>query len=141
MSPKEKSGMKFEPSNSAFSKTESTINNELTQITRKSYRIALRKWNTLEVKLNNRTFDVINISVKGLGIRIESPEIFQIGHELPDIKLNLEGKKFTMQGKVNHISPHEHGGFLCGIAVKHLDKDSEGAITAFVQQNRNELFE
>lgn len=140
MSSKEESNIGLKAENTTFSKTESHMKKDLNKIIRKSYRISLTKWSTIKFKVNNSTFDVVNISANGLAIRIDNPDLFSVGQELPDVKLNLEGTYLIFRGKVNHISPDSYGHYLCGIDIINVDESNKEVLQKFVQQNRNELF-
>ncbi|MDH5299499.1 MAG: PilZ domain-containing protein [Desulfobulbaceae bacterium] len=113
---------------------------DLEQITRDIFRIPVLESHDVTVQIDSRSFTVVNLGSKGLGIILTGENLFAADNKLHAITLVLGGKQFNLEGRVVHVSPHDSGNYLCGIELVDMDVDSSKAIDDYIRQNRSTLF-
>ncbi len=115
-------------------------NLESKKIVRKYFRLPVSSTDEVKAKINDQQYDIIDISSEGIGIHLPRPGIFSVCEELSSLKLTVQGKIFKLHVEVVHISPCEHGNYLCGIKFIDQDEESERIISEYIKINRAKLF-
>lgn len=113
---------------------------EILNVTRDSYRAPIDPANPVHVKIGNRSFDVINVSKRGIGFLVPGSDIFMPDEKLKSIMLICKENKITMEGRVIHISPYEFGKFICGIEFINLDAKALLRLKEYLERSRIHLF-
>lgn len=114
---------------------------DLEQITRDIFRIPVLESHDITALLENQHFPVINLGSKGVGILLTEEDTFPVSDQVFDISLSLMGKKFELQGKIVHVSPHESGNYLCGIELIDLNSECKQTIADYIKKFRSNMFE
>jgi len=113
---------------------------DLQEIMRKYFRISVKGDDTISVKINNVSYDPIDVGDRGIGIRLTSEDIFlAVEDELP-IELKISGVVHNLQGKVVHISPAGPEEFLCGIEFMNIDKKAQKKLLEYLNIAREKIF-
>ncbi|MBW1696141.1 MAG: PilZ domain-containing protein [Deltaproteobacteria bacterium] len=101
--------------------------------TRRSSRLTIDTPDRISAIIGNKTFQVINISLGGVGILIDEPDLFRIGQELP-VKLCSENRELEAGGSVRHVAPLSGKGFICGICLTYHNEKSLKHVKKFIEQ-------
>lgn len=113
---------------------------DLQEIMRKYFRISVKGNDEVAIKINNVSYEVIDVGDRGIGIRLTPEDIFiAVEDELP-IELKIKDNSYTMQGKVVHISPAEPEEYLCGIEFMNVDKKTRTKLLEHLQSFREKIF-
>lgn len=91
------------------------------------------------VRVNNQQFKVVDIGSRGVGIILPSADTLCVGGTV-SIKLLLQGKVFSLQGEIMHITPISNASFLCGVKLININYETEQKLQAFLQAKRITLF-
>jgi len=102
---------------------------------RQSKRLNIDALDRVSAEIGNKTYGLINLSVGGVGIIADEPDIFQIGQTVP-VKLLSENKSFQAIGSVRHVAPLTGDGFICGLSLTFSDKNGLEHIRRFIHQTR-----
>ena len=103
--------------------------------TRRSTRLNVETLDPVSAAIGNKIFQLINISLGGVGVVIDEPDLFQIGQELP-VKLFSENRVFEAIGCVRHVAPLSTGGFICGLSLTFYSNKSLQHIKKFIEHTR-----
>ncbi len=111
------------------------------KIVRSVYRIPVEDKKEITVKVNNKPYDIVNLSHYGIGIRINKENIFSVGQKLNSVSITIKGESYKLGGKVSHISPDaQTKKYLCGIELIGFDKKIEKSIIEYIMQCKSNLF-
>jgi len=112
----------------------------LQEIKRKYFRISVLGSDDISMKINDATFEVIDMGDHGIGIRLTREDIFfAVDDELP-ITLKLKGITHNLKGKVVHISPSGPEEYLCGIDLLNLDEQTRGELMDYIESCKEKIF-
>ena len=109
------------------------------ELVRKSFRLSLTGPDAIKIDIDGGLFDVVDIGVKGIGIRVPRSDTFALGEKLSSIKLTLEKVPFDIEGVVVHISGDSSDLFLCGILLE-LNPLAEKKFAEYVSRYRKKIF-
>ncbi|MBU0731035.1 MAG: PilZ domain-containing protein [Proteobacteria bacterium] len=109
-------------------------------VIRQCFRLQLTGSEVITADIKDDTFEIVDLGINGVGITLKYGNLFSVGEELT-LSLTLDGKKFSLQGVVVHISPDTYDNFLCGIELINLDKDSAKKFETYFQQHRAKIFQ
>jgi hypothetical protein len=113
---------------------------DLQEIKRKYFRISITGNEDISMKINDATYEVINVGDHGIGIRLTSEDIFfAVDDELP-IELKIIGVIHNLQGKVVHISLSGPEEYLCGIDLINLDDQVKEELRGYLENSRKKVF-
>ena len=102
---------------------------------RKSNRLSIHNLDRVSAEIGNKVYQLINLSLGGVGVITHEPDIFQIGQELP-VKLLSQTQIFEATGSVRHIAPLSDDGFICGVSLTYDDEKSIDHVQKFIHQTR-----
>jgi len=108
-------------------------------VIRHSYRMPCEE-NTVVISIDGKEYDVINIGSRGLGIQVESEDVFDYGQCLKKMALHIEAETFSLDGKIVHVTMEEPGVWLVGISLHHPDTEVEKMLREIIQQQRGQFF-
>lgn len=86
------------------------------QIVRQSFRVPVPH-GVITLSFDGRSYIVKDLSMYGVGVAVDSPDIFSAGDVLHGAQIVFPEKIFTVDIKVIHISPHDAGGLVCGMHI------------------------
>lgn len=113
---------------------------DLQEIMRKYFRINVKGNDAISIKINNISYDVIDVGDRGIGIRLTPEDIFvAVDDELP-VELKIKNLVHNLQGKVVHISPSGPEEFLCGIEFTNIDEKTKAELMNYLQSCRENIF-
>ena len=116
---------------------------DLKDVPRQSFRLPIQKIGTVKVSIAEHTLDLVNIVVNdriGIGVRVFRDDVFARDQELPIIRFKLLDSDFSLQGKVQHISPDVAGHYLCGIMLIRLADEEKSILKNLAQKLHSEMF-
>lgn len=113
---------------------------DLEEIIRDSFRMPVGESDDIAVVIDGQSFDVINISNTGIGIRVEDPGNFSVSDVLDGSEIHIQGKTINPKLEICHISPQVQGGYICGIRFINLKNEGYNLISDFIQRKGKELF-
>lgn len=103
--------------------------------TRRSVRLTLEGLDSVSAAIGNKTFGLVNISLGGVGIKIDEPDLFGIGQELP-VRLVSGNRVLEATGCVRHVAPLSDNGYVCGLSIAYRDNKSLKHVRQFIEQTR-----
>jgi hypothetical protein len=113
---------------------------DLQEIKRKYFRISVKENEDISMKINDASYEVVNVGDHGIGIRLTSEDIFfAVDDELP-IELKIMGETHNLQGKVVHISLSGPEEYLCGIDLINLDDRTKEKLMGYLESSREKIF-
>jgi PilZ domain len=113
---------------------------DLQEIKRKQFRINVKGNSAFALKVNNVSYELIDIGNTGIGIKLTSEDIFfNVDDELP-LEIKAENQIFTLKGKVVHINPDGPVDFVCGIRFIDFDQNTQAKWMNFLQSYREKIF-
>ena len=115
----------------------------LKDVSRQSFRLPIQKIGTIKVAIAEHTLDLVNIVVNdriGIGVRVFRDDVFARDQELPIIRFKLLDQDFSLQGKVQHISPDVAGHYLCGIMFTQLADEETSILKNLAKKLHSEMF-
>lgn len=113
---------------------------DLQEIKRKQFRINVKGNSAFALKVNDVSYDLIDISNTGIGIKLTSEDIFlNVDDELP-LEIKAETQVFNLKGKVVHINPDGPVDFTCGIRFIDLNQDTQTKWVDFLKSYREKIF-
>jgi len=110
------------------------------EIKRHSFRVPCLETDNAEVIIKGKSYPVINVGSRGLGLILPDEHSLQEGEELNTMKFRMLGQEFTLQGRVVHISMEEDNTYLCGVALTGMGEEQSAKIRALIQSRRQALF-
>jgi len=113
---------------------------DLQEIKRKYFRISVQGNDDISMKINDASFEVIDMGDHGIGIRLSSEDIFFAVDDELSIKLELKGIVHNFLGKVVHISPFGPEEYLCGIDLVNLDEQTKDELRGYLESCKDKLF-
>lgn len=66
-----------------------------------------------------QTYPIIDLSMYGIGVGIETPDAFVIGNMVQEAKIIFPDASFSVDVEIIHISPHPTEVLLCGMKIVH----------------------
>ena len=113
---------------------------DLQEIKRNYFRISVRGSDDISMKINDATYEVINLGDHGIGIRLTPEDIFfEVDDEL-SITLMIKGVTHNLQGKVVHISFSGPEEYLCGIDLINLDQQVKEELLGYLESCKEKIF-
>ena len=109
------------------------------KITRHSFRLPISGEGRLTARINNESFDVVNLSAYGMGIRLTKPNLFKLCDAVDGIELKLADATLRIDGKVVQISPLDAEDYICGIQFCRMPARDDEIIKHFVEERINKL--
>jgi len=113
---------------------------DLEQITRDIFRIPVHESHDVRALIEEQSFPVINLGSRGVGILLSEEDALPVSDQLFNIILHLAGKRFELQGKIVHVSPHDSGNYLCGVELVDMTKACGQTIAAYIKKHRSSMF-
>ncbi len=108
---------------------------------RQSRRLTIEALDKVLAQIGNKTYQLMNLCVGGIGVIIDEQDIFKIGQTVP-VKLISENHIFEAIGCVRHVAPLSGTGYVCGFSLTYGDKNSLDHVCRFIheaRQNRRHL--
>ena len=102
---------------------------------RQSNRLTIDTLDKVLARIGNKTYRLINLSVGGVGVIIDDPDVFRIGESVP-VKLLSEGHDCEAAGCVRHVAPLSGDGYVCGFSLTYPDEKGLDHIRRFIHQTR-----
>ena len=145
MNSKNSDGIEFEVENIEGSLNKTVyvpLNNnfELKEIVRKYFRLPVSNPDEVILQINDKKYDIVDITSDGIGILLSRPGVFFTGEELNSIKLTIQEKIFNLLGELIYISPYEDGNYRYGIKFIDQDEESKHIINEYIKINCTKLF-
>ena len=106
---------------------------------RNFFRIPLEDPGVATIKIDGKSFEVINLASTGVGIYLEDADTFTPEDNITDIELTIHDKTCHVVGRIVHVSPADIN-FLCGIELLNLNEEAESMLQGFVNQHKSSLF-
>lgn len=113
--------------------------NTETKIIRHVFRLPIEEGDKVSLAINDRTYEVINLGTKGIGILIDEDDAFAAGQSLDKVVLHLDAERLQLTGRVVHVSPREFQ-LICGIEFVQMTRDEENKMMNFLSRHRESLF-
>lgn len=110
------------------------------EVVRHSFRVSCGKEDAAEVVIKGKTYPVVNIGNRGLGIRIPDASVFFRGEELSDIEFRFREQKMMLKGLVVHVHVADDEAYLCGISFTEMSAEQEKMLLELLQQQRLTVF-
>jgi len=110
------------------------------EVVRHSFRVPCEKTDAGSAEIGGKTYPVVNIGIRGLGIRLPDDALFPPGKKLPEIVFRFRDQRMLLQGRVVHVSLEEENVYLCGISLTELTAAQEKLMLELVQQQRLAMF-
>ena len=60
---------------------------------------------------------ILDLAMYGIGIEVQSPDIFQVGDVLQQTKIVFPDTLFSVDVAVIHNTVHDLGSFICGLQI------------------------
>lgn len=113
---------------------------DLQKIKRKEFRIKVKGNAAFALKINNVSYELIDISTVGLGIKLTAEDIFfHVKDELL-FEVTAENQIFNLKGKIVHINPIGPEDFKCGIQLVDSDQNTKTKWMNFLKAYREKIF-
>lgn len=113
---------------------------DLQKIKRKEFRIKVKDNAVFALKINNVSYELIDISTAGLQITLTAEDIFfQVNDELL-FEVTAENQIFNLKGKIVHIDPIGPEDFKCGIQLVDSDQNTKTKWMNFLKAYREKIF-
>lgn len=109
------------------------------KIIRHVFRLPIEEGDRVSLDINDRTFEVINLGTKGVGVLLDEEDCYSAGQPLEKVVLHLDTEHLHLKGRVVHISPREFQ-LICGIEFVQMTGDEESALLNFLSRHRESLF-
>lgn len=109
-------------------------------VVRHTFRVPCGTEDAAFVEIAGKTYPVVNIGDRGLGIRVPDNSIFSSGEELPKIVFSFREQTMVLKGCIVHVSVVDEQTYLCGISLKEMSEEQEKKLLALVQQQSLALF-
>ena len=113
---------------------------DLQEIKRKYFRISVMGSDDISMKINDATYDVIDLGDHGIGIKLTPEDIFFGVDDELSITLIIKGVTHNLQGKVVHISLSRPEEYLCGIDLINLDKQVKEELLGYLESCKKKIF-
>ncbi len=113
---------------------------DLEQITRDIFRVPVLESHDVTACIGARTYQVVNLGSRGLGILLDEEDALPQASSHHAVGLRLLDQQFELQGRVVHISAHESGRYLCGIALVDMNEEIAQAIADYIGKYRANMF-
>lgn len=110
------------------------------EVVRHSFRVTCEKEDAASVTIAGKTYQVVNIGNRGLGIRMPDASTFYRGEELPEIVFSFREQKMVLKGCAVHISMEDEKAYLCGITFTEMSEEQQKMLLELVQQQRLAIF-
>lgn len=78
---------------------------DLEKITRDIFRIPVLESHDVKARIDDKTYPVVNLGNRGLGILLTEAKNFAVNNGQHQITLQLLDKTFELTGRVVHVSP------------------------------------
>ena len=113
---------------------------DLQKIKRKEFRINVEDNAAFSLKINNVSYDLIDVSYDGLGIKLTSEDIFfNVDDELL-FQVTAENQNYDLKGRVVHINPLGPEDFKCGVQLVDSGQEIKTKWVDFLRAYREKLF-
>ena len=98
-------------------------------------RRTVRQANLLPTRviIENNTYQVVNVSREGIGIRIEGEHSFYLGQRVTSIAIETQDKTCSFDGAITHIT-HQQATVVCGIRFDLGDIDAYNHMAQYVEE-------
>lgn len=90
--------------------------NEERAVVRQSFRVPVPE-GMVTFAYAGQTYTVIDLSMYGVGVSVNSPDAFVIGDTLEKAHITFPDTTFSVDTEIIHISPHSGDTLLCGMEI------------------------
>lgn len=112
------------------------------QVTRKSYRLPVRRDDSFYLEADGERFPLLDISESGVCVAVQADTEFPLDARLVGCSLVLGDKTFTnMEGEIVHISVDGDGNWVSGIHWMIIDDVIQAELCDVLADLRKEFFE
>lgn len=87
-------------------------------VVRKSFRVPLEE-GLVTCTLKGKSYNAVDLSMYGAGLRIYDPEEFVIGETISSCSITFSDRTFLVDVQIIHISPREGEKLVCGLQIIH----------------------
>lgn len=103
-------------------------------VVRRSFRVPVPKAMVL-FTVDDQQFEVLDLSMSGMGIRIDDPDLFRSGTVLRGGRVTFPDKSFNVDVEVIHISPYDTKSLILGVnIVEILDSGYVDWVSRVIQE-------
>jgi hypothetical protein len=111
----------------------------LGQIIRAVFRAPVDNSSGVSLTIGSQEYGVFNLGSCGVGIYLEFLNDLRVNQQLKGMTINFSGKKFRVDGLVEHISK-DAAHILCGIKLTAIDSACEQELLKHLQTYKDALF-
>ena len=91
----------------------------------------------IKVEIEGRSYESINLSAAGIGVRVRDPKEFPYRNNLLPLILAIGKKTLRLQGRVIHVSSHESGDYIGGIDFCDMPAEAAKMIAKLLAKSRH----
>jgi len=103
-------------------------------VVRRSFRVPVPK-SMVSFTVDNQEFEILDLSMSGMGIRIDDPDLYSIGSVLRGGRVTFPDKSFNVDVEVIHISPYDTRSLILGVnIVEILDSGYVDWVSRVIQE-------
>jgi len=111
---------------------------DISAIIRGGYRAPVGMEDEVFLSVNGKRYRAFNLGAGGIGVYLDAIEEMTVGARLRDCVLELDGRRFSVQATVVHVSRDE-SNCLCGLKLEGMDAACEKALAAFLEKTKSVL--
>ena len=100
---------------------------------RQTFRVPVEDADNVKVIFDDIEFDVVDIAIKGIGIRITKLDKFSIGEILKPMRLIINDNKILLEGQIVHITPETNDTSICGLKFINMSSENKNMLLVYLQ--------
>ncbi len=109
-------------------------------VIRKSFRLPQSESENVVIKVNDSVYEIVDLSPCGVGVRLSKDGDFPSTGEKVALEIIMLGKKYSLAGKIVHMSPDYSNQYLCGIKFVKPKKAFSKELESYLKNDRLHLF-